>query len=505
MTAMPEGGASDALKVLARAESMGICLNVQGTHIRYRGPMTADLRSDIRIHRGPLLELLRGPAFTTPHNLSVIPLPDYKVWLWREIESARLGVAYTNSPGWVTRVSGDISLEALEKSIELLCERHSALSTRVFESDTQLYMATDRRPRLHVVDLRSGGSGIEAALMQLRWAPFDPRTDALFRPFLIRLGKEDHVIGCVCHHFISDATALDIVVKEWLAAYATHLGAHPSSAEEHPYQYIDYLFEMNRWCKSAGLQHRLHYWKRTLSRGAPSTLPSDFNLAREAYSQLSKTEEFTFDASETRRLRATAASCGVTPINLLLAAHAVAVARTSQMDEVTLRNVDHGRWNPALLRMVGSTDNALCLRVTLDPAEVFTDFARRLQDIHLDAQSQNAPWGLVFGILDEVGTSDAHAVVNIIDHGSAAMIGSPEPAMFGSGPITISTPDLPQSLRHHPPHAFTGLLGASFSQHLKYLDGLYRPESIERFNADCGSITRSVINNPQVTVGELRR
>jgi hypothetical protein len=505
VTMPPTIDPAGALNVLAQAENLGICLSIQGDHIRYRGPMTAALRSEIRQHKTALQELLRGPTFAIRHDHSLIPLPAYKEWLWREIETGRLGIAYTNSPAWCARLQGEISVDILEKSVASLCERHSALRTRIFESDARLYMATDREPRLQVVDLGSDGPELEDALAKLRWTPFDPRVDAMFRPFLIRVGREDHVIGCVCHHFVADGTSLDILIEDWLAAYGSHLGVRDPGAGERPYQYIDYLFEMDRWYASAGLRHRLHYWKRTLSRALPSTLPADFPLARETYCPLSSSGIVSFDATDTQRLRATAVAIGVTPINFLLAVHAIAIARRSPVDEVTLRNVDHGRRNSGLLRMVGSTDNALCLRVALDPAEGFADFAQRVQDIHLEAQAQDTYWGLVFSILDEVGTSDAHAVVNVVDHGSTGTTAAPNPNMAALRSTAFSTPALLQSLRHHPPHTFSGGLGTSFHYHMKYLDGAYRRETIERFNDDYATITRAVMDDPRICVEKLRR
>jgi hypothetical protein len=494
----------NAQDVLARAQDLGIYLGVEGNDIRYRGAMTAALKTEIRICKSEILRLLRGPDFTTRPNASVIPLPRYKEWLWREIDTARLGIAYTNAPGWVVRIRAPVSPEMLNRSIASLCERHSALRTRLFENGRQLFIATDRMPRLQEVNLAERNEAkLEEIVLQLRWAPFDIRKDPLFRPFLIRVDDNDNVIGCVCHHLICDTTSMNIIVQDWLAAYSQELGM-PSSYDEHvPYQYSDYLSLMDQWCESPALQHRIGYWKRTLMKGKASTLAPDNPLTRDAYTPLVRSSEFGLDPSETQRLRTTASDIGITTINLLLAAKAVTMARIFQTDEITLRNVDHGRWNPALLQMVGSTDNALCIRVAMNPAEQFEQFAQRVQQIHLEAQSNDAPWGLVFDILDEIQTSAAHAAVNIVDYGSAHVPGTSHPLLSSAMPVPLPLPDLPQSLRHHPPHSLSGSLQGSFIAHIKYLEGLYKRETIERLIAEFLSVLRAVMNNPLARIGEL--
>ena len=494
----------NAHDVLTRAQDMGIYLGVEGNDIRYRGAMTAALKTEIRNCKSEILRLLRGPDFTTRSDASTIALPGYKEWLWREIQSDRLGIAYTNAPGWVVRIRGPIAAETLRRSIASLCDRHSALRTRAIETEGRLFLATDRSPRLHDVDLSTGNvAKLEEILLQLRWAPFDIQKDALFRPFLIRLGATDNVIGCVCHHLICDTTSMNIIVKDWLAAYSRELGMSPTDDDQVPYQYCDYLFEMDRWCHSPALHHRIAYWKRTLLKGKASILTPDYPVARDSYTRLIRSAEFGLDASATQRLRTTASDIGVTTVNLLLAVKAATMARIYQTDEITLRNVDHGRWNSALLQMVGSTDNALCLRIAMNPAEEFTQFARRVQQIHLDAQSNDAPWGLVFGILDQVETSDEHAAINIVDYGFSHAPGSSHPLLSSAEAVPLRLPDLAQSLRHHPPHSLSGSLEGSFLAHIKYLEGLYKRETIERLIAEFLSVLRAVMNNPLARIGEL--
>lgn len=483
---------------------MGIHLGIEGNDIRYRGAMTAAFRSEIRNCKSEILRLLRGPDFSIRSNAALIPLPAYKEWLWREIESARLGIAYTNAAGWVVRIADPVSVAMLKRSVASLCERHSALRTRVFEHSEQLFIATDRIPQLHEVELTDRNEAkLEEVLLQLRWAPFDTRKDPLFRPFLIRLGPNESVIGCVCHHFICDTTSMNTIVQDWLAAYARELGMPPSDDEQAAYQYNDYLSVMDQWVNSQALQHRIEYWKRTLFRGKASILAPDYPLARDDYTRLIRSAEFGLNTSETQHLRTTASDIGVTTINLLLAAKAATMVRISPTDEITLRNVDHGRWNPALLQMVGSTDNSLCMRIPVDPSEKFAQFAQRVQRIHLDAQSNDTPWGIVFGILDEVETSAAHAAVNIVDYGSSDVPGSSHPLLSSAAHVPLRRPDLPQSLRHHPPHSLSGSLQGSFVAHFKYLEGLYKRESIDKLIAELMHVIRAVMKDPLTPVGKL--
>jgi Condensation domain len=450
------------------------------------------------------LRLLRGPDFTTRAGAITIPLPKYKEWLWREVESGRLGIAYANAPGWLVRIQGPVSAEMLHGSIRSLCERHGALRTRLFENGQQLYIATDANPQLHVIELTEPReTSLEEVLLKLRWAPFDTHKEPFFRPFLVRLGPEENVIGCVCHHLICDTTSMNIIVQDWLAAYSRELGMAQSDDTQAPYQYIDYLSAMDHWCDSPAVENRIAYWRRTLAKCSASTLPPDYPLARDSYTRLIRSAEFGLDAAETQRLRAAASDIGVTTINLLLAAKAVTMARILRADDITLRNVDHGRWDPALLHMVGSTDNSLCIRVPVDRTQDFTHFARRIQQIHLDAQSNDAPWGLVWSNLEQIEASDLHAAMNIVDYGASQIPGSSHALLSSAEPLALRLPDLAQSLRHHPPHSLSGSMQSSFVAHVKYLEGLYKPETIEKLIGQFMNTLRAVINNPTASIVEL--
>src|SRR5207302_3461737 len=111
------------------------------------------------------------------------------------------------------RLSGSLSLAALEKSLQFLVDRHEILRTsfeRVEEEIFQLIAPSIRIP-LPVTSLESGGTGgeqLEARLMEAIRAeaiiPFDVSAGPLIRARLFRLSPNDHVLMITTHHIVVD-------------------------------------------------------------------------------------------------------------------------------------------------------------------------------------------------------------------------------------------------------------------------------------------------------------
>ena len=125
------------------------------------------------------------------------------------------------------RLVGPLDHEALDHALSVLVERHEALRTRYLEYDDQVIQVIDGPTPVHAErftpDVRDGESPEDAARrnqFELGAVHFDLERDPLFRPALLVIGPDDHVLALRSHHIAVDGWSTDVLVDELMTAYA---------------------------------------------------------------------------------------------------------------------------------------------------------------------------------------------------------------------------------------------------------------------------------------------
>src|SRR5438128_5572373 len=184
-----------------------------------------------------------------------------RLWFLDQFEG---GGAVYNVPV-ATRLRGPLDVDALERAINVLVERHESLRTAFTLVDGVPHQVI-RPPRpvsITVVDLSDApeaeGRGLEVAAGQAR-RPFD-LSDELFRVALVKLGDEDHLLSLTLHHIITDAWSMGVLNRELSLLYGGFVEGREVELPELPIQYADYAVWQQRWMESGGLDGQLDYWR----------------------------------------------------------------------------------------------------------------------------------------------------------------------------------------------------------------------------------------------------
>ena len=119
------------------------------------------------------------------------------------------------------RLSGDLDIAALEKSIEAIIARHETLRTKFVAIDGEPFQfVSPKAPAtFEILDLRTFDEDkVELELKRLMTTvaerPFDLATDYPMRASLLKLADDDHVLLVTMHHIISDAWSVSIFTHE---------------------------------------------------------------------------------------------------------------------------------------------------------------------------------------------------------------------------------------------------------------------------------------------------
>lgn len=178
------------------------------------------------------------------------------------------------------RLSGRLDLDALDRSLNAIVQRHDALRTRIVPgaADGALAEQHDQTPlAVRVIEVPAGPGGAreeQCARIAAREArtPFDPSAPLPVRAIILRLGDTDHVLLLTFHHTAADGWSLGIVAKELSALYAADRAAVPCSLPAAG-SYRAYAARQRQ--PQPAWDRQLRYWAGRLAGSRRTELPSD--------------------------------------------------------------------------------------------------------------------------------------------------------------------------------------------------------------------------------------
>ena len=242
----------------------------RGLHFRTSaGALSDELRLKLSQHKEALIEALSEPSFSSLPHEPEAPFLLYYHDLWRKLRSGVLDVSFTNATHWVMESIGSFDAAIFAESIGAVVERHRILESRVEDSSGEPVFVYDGRVSVQAVDLVSEAQPhcvAAARVVEIVWRAFAPH-ETLFRPFLVRVANDRHILGFVINHLIADAISISIVAGEILQEYVARVCGIAHRPQAPAIQYRDFLIGMNAWLRGRGLSRRLRYWKKQL-RGA---------------------------------------------------------------------------------------------------------------------------------------------------------------------------------------------------------------------------------------------
>ncbi|MBU6352387.1 MAG: AMP-binding protein, partial [Chloroflexi bacterium] len=205
------------------------------------------------------------------------PLPlshaQERLWFLDQLDSSHS--AY-NMPGAV-RLSGELDVAALERSLQEIVRRHEALRT-VFglqegQPVQQILPAAFHLPLIDLGMLESQGAEVERLLAEEIHHAFDLAQGPLFRATLLCLQpQQEHVLLLNLHHTVGDGWSLEVLQRELAVLYNAFRQGESSPLPELPLQYADFALWQRRWLAEGALEEQLLWWQEYLA-AAPELLP----------------------------------------------------------------------------------------------------------------------------------------------------------------------------------------------------------------------------------------
>lgn len=311
-----------------------------------------------------------------------------EIWLSVRMGGLAANLAFNESVS--VRVAGQVDGAALRTAVQAVVARHEGL--RATFSPDGLWMCIDaaspatvlREEELSDAPAEARASRVQAILAEEVETPFALEQGPLIRFRWLRLAAADHLLLVTAHHIVCDGWAIDVLVKDLGALYAAARQGRGSVLPP-PQQFRDYARMMDRYYASGESGAVERYWLGQFAEPVEAlSLPLD--RPRPALRTFTGNRvDVPLDADLVAALRRRGAQQGCSLVNLMLAGFKVLMCRLTGQTDVVVGLPAAGQSATGQEHLVGHCVNLLPLRTRLDPAQSFTEAARVVRTVLLDA------------------------------------------------------------------------------------------------------------------------
>jgi thioesterase domain-containing protein/acyl carrier protein len=399
--------------LLTELRQAGIQVWMDGNRLRYKAPkgsLTPDLMGELRDRKADIVAFLKtvaadidpAPTITSVDRQQPLPLSFAQERFWS------LAQLNPQSPGFnmpmAYRLTGQLDLKVLEKSLATILQRHEILRTTFTIDKGQLcqQIAEHLPLPLEWIDLTHLPAGKREAAAQdranqLAKLPFDLAQGPLVRFHLLALGADNHIILWNFHSIICDGTSLDRFFQELVALYTAFMQGQPDPLLPLTVQYADFAHWQRQQLHGETLQRLLDYWQGQSQRLPVLPLPTDRPRPLQPSKQGDRCARLLPKALN-EGLNRVSQEAGTTLFMTLLAAFKVLLYRYSGQTDLVVNSAIANRQQSGVDTMLGYLRNTLILRTFLggnhpEVVPSFRDILERVRQVSLAAyQNQDLPF-----------------------------------------------------------------------------------------------------------------
>ena len=310
-----------------------------------------------------------------------------RFWLLSTVAS---GSPILNMPACV-RISGVLSTPVLEKSFQLLIDRHEILRTTLRREGDDLFQICSSHYAftLRISDLSSGTTAERERLLtemirQEAEIAFDLSQSVPFRIQLIRLGKDEHVLIVTIHHAAGDGWSQGVLQRELWAIYHALIDNREPDLTPLNVQYSDFTVWQQEWLNSEEAAEQLNFWRQKLSPPLPVLdIPTDRPLLGLPAAQ-GAMEITVLSEAICRSLKEFSRSENVTMFMLTLACFAVLLSPYSDDGDIVIGSPVAGR-KPETESLVGPFSNPIAIRLNIAERLTLREVLRQANSVTTDA------------------------------------------------------------------------------------------------------------------------
>ncbi|NEQ96596.1 MAG: hypothetical protein F6K30_07720, partial [Cyanothece sp. SIO2G6] len=219
------------------------------------------------------------PAGDRHTNAFPLSWPQERLWFIHQLE----GPSATYNIHLVLQISGSIRVDALEKTLDAIAQRHDILRT-TFDAVEGKPVQTIHDPvpipgnwPLHLEDWQDWAfdsqgqphpeleARIQTFTRQQAQVAFDLTILPLTRATLLQLSPNRSMLCLEMHHIIWDAWSTGVFGQEFSQFYQAYSQGQTPTLLPLPIQYVDYAVWQRQWLQGTAFATQIDYWKQQLA------------------------------------------------------------------------------------------------------------------------------------------------------------------------------------------------------------------------------------------------
>ncbi|MBD2137716.1 amino acid adenylation domain-containing protein [Anabaena sp. FACHB-1237] len=315
-----------------------------------------------------------------------------RLWFLDQLEGAS---STYNIPG-ILKITGNLQINILEKSLQEIVNRHEVLRTnfQAINGQPAQVINSENTWQLKIEDWTNINlAEIKKAIQKEIETPFNLATDNLLRVITAQINKDEFLLIVTMHHIISDGWSLGIFIQELSTLYQNYLQGKSSPLPNLTIQYADFATWQKQWLTGETLDQEIKYWQEQLT-AAPSLLQLPTDKPRPSIMTFNgKSHNLKINPEITKKLENLSKKTGTTLFMTLLAIFATLLYRYSHQEDILIGSPIANRNRSEIEPLIGCFVNTLVLRTKFTENINFRELLNQVKETTLEAYDhQDVPF-----------------------------------------------------------------------------------------------------------------
>jgi amino acid adenylation domain-containing protein/FkbH-like protein len=330
----------------------------------------------------------------------------------------------------VLRLKGDVQVDILQRSLDMLLARHAILRTRIkTDNDSpfqEIVPIQDARLTLKYVDISDEPQEVDNRIKTEISRDFSLSEFPLMRAMLIKTKQEEYILCLTSHHIITDAHSIDVIFNELSETYNEIKINTPSKNPQQIQKYQDFINWQNKQFQNKEWDNQIEFWKTQLADATYLELPRNVHRP-ERPRYLGGRSFMRLDRSVFQKLKSIAKTEQVTMFMMLLGIFQTLLYRHTGQDDLVIGTPIANRHHQDVSKTVGLFVNTLALRIKINKDLAFSDLLKEVKKMVLNAyENQDVPFEKVLESLQIKRKNNQHPLFPVmLSHRQKRVIQSP--------------------------------------------------------------------------------
>jgi len=403
------------------------------------------------------------------------------------------------------RLEGNLDIDALEKSLNLLVARHDNLRKKFIEIDGTLRAVIEQQPnyhlrRIHYSDhpLHSFQDLSDQILLEESTKAFDLANEIPFRATLVEFEGE-FLLVLATHHIVSDAWSFDIIKRELERFYSAFNAGGAIDLPPISDQYRNYAAKERESFDEKMLADHLRFWRDRLGKIEKLKLPYERGAVKTDADEGSK-EEIFIPTSFVNQLTELSRRQRTTLFTTFFTAFQTLLFRYTKNENIVVAIPFANREDEETKDLVGFFVNTLLLSSDFSGDPEFVTLLNQVHRNVLDAHEyQRMPFEILASSIRKDTGIDANEIIQIMF--AYQSVPENELQLYG---LKSKSMDPPTTAAKFELMAFVyDLDNNGFKVEIEYSKNLFSKGAVKRMLNHFLVLLESIVENPSRKISQL--